>query len=61
MNCEQCNSMWGEEAAFSIRSDIINLKVCGPCAKEARDLHLTAVPLMDVTEHPNSKSERAAA
>jgi hypothetical protein len=53
--------MWGEEAAFSIRSDIINLKVCGPCAKEARDLHLTAVPLMDVTEHPNSKSERAAA
>jgi len=53
--------MWGAEAAFRIRSDILNLKVCGQCAKEASDLHLTAEPLMGVTEHVDSKSERTAA
>ncbi len=61
MNCERCNSMWGAEAAFRIRSDILNLKVCGQCAKEASNLHLTVEPLIGVTEHVDSKSERTAA
>jgi hypothetical protein len=47
MNCERCDSMWGEEAAFRIRSDILNLKVCGQCAKEASDLQLMVKPLMN--------------
>jgi hypothetical protein len=63
MNCERCNSMCGEEAAFRIRSDILNLKVCGQCAKEARDLYLTVEPLVDLTEHAKfqeRKSSRSA-
>jgi len=53
--------MWGAEAAFRIRSAILNLKVCGQCAKEASDLHLAVEPLMGVSEHVDSKSERTAA
>jgi len=51
----------GAEAAFRIRSDILNLKVCGQCTKEASDLHLAVEPLMDVIEHADSKGKRAAA
>ncbi len=47
MNCERCDSMWGEEATFRIRSDILNLKICGQCAKEASDLELMVKPLMN--------------
>jgi hypothetical protein len=61
MNCERCNSMWGDAAAFRIRSDILNLMVCGRCAKEASDLAVTVEPLMNVTEHADFKGERAAA
>jgi len=61
MNCERCYSMWGEGATFRIRSDILNLKVCGQCAEEASDLQLTVDPLMNVTDHADSKGERAAA
>ena len=61
MNCERCNSMLGDGAAFRVRSDILNLNACGRCAKEASDLHLTVEPLMNVTEDADSKGERAAA
>ena len=40
MNCERCNSFWGGEAIFRIRTDILDLKVCPHCAKEARALGL---------------------
>lgn len=53
--------MWGDAAAFRIRSDILNLKVCGRCAKEASDLAITVEPLMNVTQHADFKGERAAA
>jgi hypothetical protein len=59
MNCERCNSTWGAEAAFRIRSDILNLKVCGPRAKESSDLHLAVEWLMDVIEHADSKDKQA--
>ena len=45
MTCERCNSMSGEEAAFRVRSDIIDLKVCRRCASEAGDLALQVEPL----------------
>jgi hypothetical protein len=61
MNCERCNSMWGDKAAFRIQSDILNLSVCGRCAKEASDLDITVEPFMNVTEHADSNGERAAA
>ena len=40
MNCERCKSFRGGEAVFRIRTEILNLNVCGQCAKEARELGL---------------------
>ncbi len=45
MTCERCNSISVDEAVFRVRSDIIDLKVCCECAKEARDLRLHVKPL----------------
>jgi len=59
MNCERCNSTWGAEAAFRIRRDILNLNVCGPCAKESSDLRLAVEWLTDVIEHADSKDKQA--
>ena len=38
MNCERCCER--EEATYRVRSDIIDMKVCAPCADEARRLGL---------------------
>ena len=36
MKCERCRGR--EEAAYRVRSDVIDMKVCGACAAEARRL-----------------------
>jgi len=36
MKCQRCLS--GEEARYLAYSDIMKMKVCGPCAEEARKL-----------------------
>ena len=40
MKCERCSSLWDNQAKVRIRSDVINLAVCGQCAREALDLGL---------------------
>lgn len=40
MNCERCSSTRGGLAVALIRSEFLNLKVCGACASEAADLDL---------------------
>ncbi len=40
MKCERCSALWGNEAVARIRTDSIDLAVCGECAKEAIDLGL---------------------
>lgn len=40
MKCQRCSSLWGNQAVARIRSEIIDLAVCGQCAKEAWDLGL---------------------
>ena len=57
MNCERCSSMWGGEAVFRIRSAILNLNVCGQCAKEARDFGLLVEPLSDAKASPQAKKD----
>jgi hypothetical protein len=60
MTCERCNSMLGGEAAFRVRSDIIDLKVCCRCATEAENLGLQVEPFSkNVT--PAAKAVQAAA
>jgi hypothetical protein len=61
MNCERCNSFWGSEAILQIRTDILALKVCVQCAKEARALGLLVEPLSDATVSTEKKVVRTAA
>jgi len=61
MNCERCNSMWGDEVAYRVRSDILDLHVCGQCAKEGRDLRLLVEPLSDTGTSTEKKVVPAAA
>jgi protein-arginine kinase activator protein McsA len=44
MKCERCRGR--EEAAYRVRSDVIDMKVCAACADEARNLGL-AVEAID--------------
>lgn len=61
MNCERCKSFRGGEAVFRIRTDILNLNVCGQCAKEARELGLLVEPLSDATASTEKKAVPATA
>ncbi len=40
MQCQRCSSLRGEQAVARIRSEIIDLAVCGQCAQEAWELGL---------------------
>jgi len=48
MNCERCSSTRGGLAVAQIRGEILNLKVCDSCAREAADLRLHVEPLPDL-------------
>ncbi len=52
MKCERCDSMSGAQAVAVIRSEILNLKVCGRCAREAGDLGLLIVALEQRAAQP---------
>jgi len=43
MKCERC--VRAEEAQYRARSDVIDMKVCAPCAAEGSRLGLTIEPL----------------
>ena len=45
MNCERCSSTRGGLAVAQIHGEILNLKVCVVCAREAADLGLHVVPI----------------
>ena len=45
MNCQRCSSTRGGQAVARVRGEILNLKVCAPCAKEAADWGLHVEPL----------------
>ena len=45
MNCQRCSSTRGGPAVAQVRGEILNLKVCDSCAREAADLGLHVEPL----------------
>jgi hypothetical protein len=54
--------MRSDDAAFRVRSDILDLKVCRRCAEEARDLMLSVEPIRKEMAGPSpSKTVRTAA
>ncbi|HSF58668.1 MAG TPA: hypothetical protein VLD83_11385, partial [Candidatus Binatia bacterium] len=61
MACERCDSVRSGDAVFSVRSDILDLRVCRQCAEEARDLMLTVEPLRSETPVPSPAGARPAA
>ena len=62
MTCERCDSMRSDDAAFRVRSDILDLKVCRRCAEEARDLMLSVEPIRKEMAGPSPrKTVRTAA
>ena len=60
MKCERCDSVSGAQAVAIIRSEILKLKVCGPCAREARDLGLHIEALDDCAAEPVPRLHAAA-
>ena len=54
MKCQRCLS--GQEATYRVRSDVIDMKVCGACAAEAGRLGIAVellgeLELLPVTNH----------
>jgi protein-arginine kinase activator protein McsA len=60
MKCERCDSTSGAQAVAVIRSEILNLKVCGPCAQEASDLGLVVIALDQHLADPAPRLHAAA-
>jgi hypothetical protein len=52
--------MSSAQAVAVIRSEILNLQVCGPCAKEAGDLGLHIEALNDFAAEPAPRLHAAA-
>ena len=61
MTCQRCSGLSGDQAVAVIRSEILNLKVCSRCAKEAADLGLQIEPLEYALSPARSAREKAAA
>jgi len=49
MKCERCLSPRGEEATYRAYTKIMNMKVCGTCAEEARTLGIAVEILAQTT------------
>ena len=52
MKCERCES--DKEAEFRVISDVLDIKVCADCAREARKIGLS----LEVIEIDKAKNER---
>jgi hypothetical protein len=53
MKCERCES--DKEAEFRVISDVLDIKVCVDCAREARKIGLS----LEIIEIDKAKNERA--
>ena len=53
MKCERCES--DKEAEFRVISDVLDIKVCADCAREARKIGLS----LEIIEIDKAKNERA--
>jgi len=51
MNCQRCSSTRGGLAVAQICGEILNLKVCDSCAREAADLGLHVEPMGNLPPH----------
>ena len=61
MTCQRCSALSGDQAVAVIRSEILNLKVCGRCAEEAAELGLHIEPLERALSPAESARVKAAA
>ena len=61
MNCQRCSSTRGRLAVAQIRGEILNLKICASCAREAADLGLHVEPLENPLQRVKTARIPAAA
>lgn len=54
MKCQRCEN--DNEAEFRVVSDILDIKVCADCAREARRIGMS----LEIVEMDKAKNERAA-
>jgi hypothetical protein len=54
MKCQRCCG--DEEATYRVRSDVIDMKVCAPCANEARRLGI-AVEVLGGEERKGNREK----
>ena len=52
MKCQRCES--DKEAEFRVISDVLDIKVCADCAREARKIGLS----LEIIEIDKAKNER---
>ena len=52
MKCQRCES--DKEAEFRVNSDVLDIKVCVDCAREARKIGLS----LEIIEIDKAKNER---
>ena len=58
MKCERCLSPSGEEATYRAYTKVMNMKVCGTCAEEARRLGIAVVILAQtISERTAEKTD----
>ena len=60
MNCQRCSSTRAGAAVAHIRSEVLNLQVCGTCAQEAIELGLHVEPLEPVSQRQIMRIPAAA-
>jgi protein-arginine kinase activator protein McsA len=61
MICQRCSSTRGGPAVAQIRGEILNLKICASCAREAAELGLHVEPLQDLLPELATMQSPAAA
>ena len=57
MKCQRCED--GKEAEFRVVSDILNIKVCADCAREARQLGMS-LQIVAITGAEHGQAAREA-
>jgi hypothetical protein len=54
MNCQRCSPTRGGPAVARIRGEILDLKVCASCVREAVELGLNVEPLENPPQQPEA-------
>ena len=55
MTCQRCNSLRANTATAVVRGEILDLKVCVDCARDAAALGLSVEPICEPAAGPSAQ------